>query len=315
MIVKSYDETMALLRADKINNGFTVLALYWLAANRDGCAALALIPPPGQGQARATAAAAADSRGSPSSNSRVYASAAPCSARKSSTASSSTMRPSRITRDAVAELRDDGEIVADQHIGQPALAAQPLQQGDDLGLDGDVERRRRLVEQQQRRLENERARDRHALALPARELMRIAEAVRGIEPDRAQRGGDAPGGVADAVDSQRLGERAVDGVARMERAVRVLEHHLDAAAMRAMASLRCAIEHQRARPFRVQPGDDAQQRRLARAGFADDAERLARCHREGDAVDHRRRAEARGQRARLDHDAASRGRAASRRRV
>ena len=35
MIVKSYDETMALLRADKINNGFTLVALYWLAANRE----------------------------------------------------------------------------------------------------------------------------------------------------------------------------------------------------------------------------------------------------------------------------------------
>lgn len=35
VIVKSYDETMALLRADKINNGFTLVALYWLAANRE----------------------------------------------------------------------------------------------------------------------------------------------------------------------------------------------------------------------------------------------------------------------------------------
>jgi ADP-ribose pyrophosphatase len=32
-LVKSYDEAMALLRADKIRNGFTIVALYWLAAH------------------------------------------------------------------------------------------------------------------------------------------------------------------------------------------------------------------------------------------------------------------------------------------
>jgi ADP-ribose pyrophosphatase len=35
VIVKSYDETMQLLRTGKIDNGFTIVALYWLAANRD----------------------------------------------------------------------------------------------------------------------------------------------------------------------------------------------------------------------------------------------------------------------------------------
>jgi len=35
VVVKSYDETMALLRTGKIDNGFTITALYWLAANRE----------------------------------------------------------------------------------------------------------------------------------------------------------------------------------------------------------------------------------------------------------------------------------------
>ena len=35
VVVESYDQTMALLRADKIDNGFTITALYWLAANRE----------------------------------------------------------------------------------------------------------------------------------------------------------------------------------------------------------------------------------------------------------------------------------------
>jgi ADP-ribose pyrophosphatase len=34
VIVQSFDETMELLRAGKINNGFTIVALYWLTANR-----------------------------------------------------------------------------------------------------------------------------------------------------------------------------------------------------------------------------------------------------------------------------------------
>ena len=34
VVVKGYDETMTLLRAGKIDNGFTIVALYWLAANR-----------------------------------------------------------------------------------------------------------------------------------------------------------------------------------------------------------------------------------------------------------------------------------------
>ena len=35
VVVKSYEDTMALLRADKIDNGFTIVALYWLAATRE----------------------------------------------------------------------------------------------------------------------------------------------------------------------------------------------------------------------------------------------------------------------------------------
>ncbi len=34
VVVKSYRETMQLLRADKIGNGIALVALYWLAANR-----------------------------------------------------------------------------------------------------------------------------------------------------------------------------------------------------------------------------------------------------------------------------------------
>ena len=57
---------------------------------------------------------------------------------------------------------------------RPCSRAQPREQLDDLQLDGDVERRGRLVGDQQLRLGGERERDHHALAHAARELVRVA---------------------------------------------------------------------------------------------------------------------------------------------
>ena len=46
---------------------------------------------------------------------------------------------------AVCVLGDDAKIVADQHHGHRAVAADLLQELEDLRLDGGVERRRRLI--------------------------------------------------------------------------------------------------------------------------------------------------------------------------
>ena len=60
-------------------------------------------------------------------------------------------------------------------------APQVAEQVEDLGLHGDVERGRRLVGDEQRRLGGERQRDHRALAEAAAQLMRIlARAPRGI---------------------------------------------------------------------------------------------------------------------------------------
>ncbi|KQW55704.1 hypothetical protein ASD52_23080 [Ensifer sp. Root142] len=48
---------------------------------------------------------------------------------------------------AVAQVSDHGEIVADEDICQPFSLTQIFQQVQDLGLDGHVERRRRFIEQ------------------------------------------------------------------------------------------------------------------------------------------------------------------------
>ena len=58
-------------------------------------------------------------------------------------------------------------------IAMSCSCAQVLEQVEDLRLDGHVERRRRLVGDQQLRVAGERDRDHHALAHPAREAVRV----------------------------------------------------------------------------------------------------------------------------------------------
>ena len=85
--------------------------------------------------------------------------------------------------DAVGDVLDDREIVRDEQVGEPAVALQILQQVDHLRLHRDVERRHRLVADDEARLDGERARDADALALAAGELVRIARRVLGAQAD------------------------------------------------------------------------------------------------------------------------------------
>ena len=72
------------------------------------------------------------------------------------------------------------QVVRNEEVGDAELLLQVLQQVDDLRLDRDVERRHRLVGDDQARLDRQGARDADALALPAAELVRIA--VVGVAP-------------------------------------------------------------------------------------------------------------------------------------
>ncbi len=65
----------------------------------------------------------------------------------------------------------------------PNSSLQVVEQVDDLRLDRDVERRDRLVADDQLRPQRERARDADPLALTARELRREPVVVLGVEPD------------------------------------------------------------------------------------------------------------------------------------
>ncbi len=80
--------------------------------------------------------------------------------------------------DVVAQPGDDAEVVRDHDQPAAALGHQRAQQVQDLRLDGDVERRRRLVGDQQFRPAGDRDGDHDPLAHAAGELVRIlAEAA------------------------------------------------------------------------------------------------------------------------------------------
>src|SRR5271165_3770759 len=125
--------------------------------------------------------------------------------------------------------------MADEDRRQRALAAYAREKIEDLRLHGDVERRRRLVEQQSARRQDEGAGDRHALALPAGQLMRIAKAMARIETDVGERRENRRVALGDAVNLKRLAQRAIDRPARMQRAVGILEHVLQAPPLGAIA--------------------------------------------------------------------------------
>ena len=79
-----------------------------------------------------------------------------------------------------------GEVVGDEQEGQREALLQVDEQVDDLRLDVDVERGDRLVGDDQRGLDRERARDADALALAAGELVRIAVDRARVEADQRE---------------------------------------------------------------------------------------------------------------------------------
>src|SRR3546814_3213398 len=84
--------------------------------------------------------------------------------------------------DEVGDVIDYGEIVADEKVSEAQLALEPLHQVQDLRLHRDVERRGRLVANQELRVAGQSAGDGDELALPAGELVRELRAVRRRQP-------------------------------------------------------------------------------------------------------------------------------------
>src|SRR5580704_14286165 len=135
-------------------------------------------------------------------------------------------------RDPVGEVLDDTEIMADEEIAQLLALLDIAEEIEDLALDRHVERRERLVGHDELRCRRQRPRDGDALALAAREFMRVAvERIRRQADLLDERGGPRAALVfrADPLDAQRLGDDVGNGHARIERREGILEDDLDGA--------------------------------------------------------------------------------------
>ena len=189
----------------------------------------------------------------------------------------------------VGDVAHDREVVADEEIGEAELAPAVGEQVQHLRLDRHVERRDRLVEHQDLR-DRASARGRWRCAGAGRRRTcadsgRSARAAgRRCAIIAAARFACARPGRHARVDEQRLLERVADLLARIERAVGVLEDDLHLAPQRAQRLGRCADDSMpsicSAPAGRLlDHGDDARERRLAAARFADHGEGLAAARR------------------------------------
>ena len=196
-------------------------------------------------------------------------------------------------RDPVRDVAHDTEIVRDEDVGEVELVLEVVEQVDDLGLDGDVQGRDRLVGDDQLRAQREGPGDPDPLALPARELVRKAVVVLGLKPDPVHQLLDLPAELrpgGEPVQAQLVPDDLPHPLARVERGIGVLEDHLDVAPDRLQLLAREADELlaqilHRPRGWLEQLDDRAAEGRLATARLADEAQGLALVQRQADVVD------------------------------
>ena len=190
--------------------------------------------------------------------------------------------------DAVRDLGRDPEVVGDEHDAATDLVAQSQQQPQHLRLHGDVERRGRLVGDDQLWVTRDRDRDHHALPKPTGKLVRI-----GPEPALGVRNADRGEQLERLLVAARgLGDLLADPHGRVQRRHRILE---DGAEIEAADLAQClgiaghhvgiGDLHRAADPrLREQPEHGEPEDALARSRFADQAEDLAGCDVEGHAA-------------------------------
>ena len=133
---------------------------------------------------------------------------------------------------AVGVARDDAEVVRDDDDRDAEPPRQVLHQLEDLRLDGHVQRRGRLVGDQELGVAGQTDGDHHPLAHATRQLMRILrQPARGVgDADQGQQLDGAGARLRLAhleVDEQRLHDLQADAQHGVERGHRLLEDHGD----------------------------------------------------------------------------------------
>ena len=199
-------------------------------------------------------------------------------------------------RDPAAEFGQHCQIMRDQHQRHVTFLDQPAHQIENACLRRHIQRRRRLVGDQQCRLQRDGLRDHHPLALAAGQFMRIAvqPVTRGRKPHPVKLGsGDLArfGRAHPGMDYQRFGNLCADCANRIQRRHRLLKNHpyaspANAAHRRLVQSKQIlTVKPRRAaakRAVRKQSHHRKRRHRLAGAGFTGDAEDLPRRDRQAD---------------------------------
>jgi hypothetical protein len=169
---------------------------------------------------------------------------------------------------AVGHLARKAHLVRDAHHGH-AVAREVAHHQQHLADHLGVERAGGLVEQHQRRLHRERARDGHALLLAAGEFARPRVGLVRQAHALQQRHRALVGLLAREAAQLHGRHRAVLQHREVREQVELLEHEADARAEGVHVQPRrvdvLAVDHDAARLDRLQPVEGADQRRLARA--------------------------------------------------
>ena len=184
-------------------------------------------------------------------------------------------------------------VVGDEHEGDAHLALQALQFHLHALAQLQVERAERLVEQQHLGPVHQRPGQRHALLLPARQLVRAPPAhVAELHELEGLGHSGADLVAAHLLHAQTEADVVGDGHVGEQRVV--LEHGVDRALVGQKRAHVVAKDPQAAVGGEVEPGDHAQRRGLAAARRAEQGEELAVADGEVEAVDGGHLAEALG---------------------
>ena len=187
-------------------------------------------------------------------------------------------------RDAVSHGKRFTLIVGHEHEGEAEALVQAAQLLLHVLAQLEIERAERLVEQQHLRPVDQRAGERHALPLAARQLRRTA-IIHAFEPDEGQRlaGARLPLGARRPFDHQRIGDVGEDVHVREQRVI--LEDGVDVAPIGSEPLSGLAKDLDVAGGWLFETGDQTQTGRLARTGRSEHGEELALLDLQGDAVD------------------------------
>ena len=130
-------------------------------------------------------------------------------------------------------MLDHAQVVGNEQIGQAKLGLQVLEDIQHLRLDGNIQRRNRLIADDELGAQGQGAGNANALALAAGKFVRVAAGMVIFQTHFSQgldRHLKALARGANAVDLQAFHHRFADRHARIERGVRVLEDDLHVAA-------------------------------------------------------------------------------------